>query len=63
MDPERRRADHARLQRGFATRLIGSPETVVARVEELRSIGVEMLHLAIGDELFEREVLPVVTGR
>jgi dimethylsulfone monooxygenase len=47
---------------GFATRLIGSPDTVWRRIEELRAIGVEMLHLHLGDELFRSAVLPAVTA-
>ncbi|MEM7325777.1 MAG: LLM class flavin-dependent oxidoreductase [Actinomycetota bacterium] len=47
---------------GYATRLIGSPDTIAERITELRSIGVDMLHLALGDPLFEDAVLPGVGG-
>jgi len=47
---------------GYATRLIGSPDTIASRVEELQAIGVEMLHLHLGDELFTSAVLPALTG-
>ncbi len=45
---------------GFAARLIGTPDTILRRVERYRALGVEMLHLNLGDELFEREVLPEI---
>jgi FMNH2-dependent dimethyl sulfone monooxygenase len=43
---------------GYAARLIGSPETVLARIELYRGLGVEMLHLDLRDDLFVEEVLP-----
>ncbi len=43
---------------GYATGLIGSPETIFSQASRLKEAGVEMLHLLIGDELFEAEVLP-----
>ena len=43
---------------GFVPRLIGSPDTVLARIQEYRELGVEMLHLALGDPLFQSDVLP-----
>lgn len=45
---------------GYATRLIGSPQSVVEQIEEFRSLGVEMLHLDFRDHLFQQEVLPIV---
>ena len=45
---------------GYATGLIGSPETILRRLQALKSAGVDMIHLALGDPLFEREVLPVI---
>lgn len=45
---------------GFATRLIGSPETIVRRLEEFAALGVEMIHLTLQDELFNAEVLPAM---
>ncbi len=43
---------------GYATGLVGSPETIIRQVTALRSIGVEMLHFTLGDALFEDAVLP-----
>ena len=43
---------------GYATRLIGSPDTIVERIHQLRNAGVDLLHLTLGDPLFERHVLP-----
>ena len=43
---------------GYATGLVGSPDTIAARIEELRDIGIDMLHLMLGDSLFEETVLP-----
>ena len=46
---------------GFATRLIGSPETVLRRMGEFHKLGVDCFHLNIQDELFNREVLPALS--
>ena len=43
---------------GYMSGLIGSPDTVMARINEFRELGVEMLHLDLGDKLFVDEVLP-----
>lgn len=43
---------------GFATRLIGSPETIVGQLQTLSEAGVDLLHMTMGDELFEQTVLP-----
>ncbi|MEZ5558951.1 MAG: LLM class flavin-dependent oxidoreductase [Pseudomonadales bacterium] len=43
---------------GYASRLIGSPDTILTRVRELKALGVDLLHVDIRDELFVREVLP-----
>jgi FMNH2-dependent dimethyl sulfone monooxygenase len=45
---------------GFATRLIGSPETIVEQLRALSDVGVDLVHLTLGDELFEQAVLPVI---
>ena len=45
---------------GYSSRLIGSPETIIDRVEEFRAAGVDMLHVTLGDTLFEKAVLPQV---
>ena len=49
---------HLDTNEGFCTRLIGSPATILERIEELRSIGVDMLHLDLRDALFIEHVLP-----
>ncbi len=49
---------HLDTNEGFCTRLIGSPVTILERIEELRSIGVDMLHLELRDALFIEHVLP-----
>jgi FMNH2-dependent dimethyl sulfone monooxygenase len=43
---------------GYASRLIGSPKTILRRMRELHELGVDCFHLALHDELFNREVLP-----
>jgi FMNH2-dependent dimethyl sulfone monooxygenase len=53
---------HLDTNEGFASRLIGSPETILARVAEFRAAGVDMLHLALGDALFEEQVLPEIVA-
>ena len=45
---------------GYAARLIGSPDSVMSRIEEFRDIGVDMLHLDVRDELFRQTVLPAI---
>jgi hypothetical protein len=43
---------------GYASRLIGSPETILARIAEFQAMGVDMLHLDLRDTLFQQAVLP-----
>jgi alkanesulfonate monooxygenase SsuD/methylene tetrahydromethanopterin reductase-like flavin-dependent oxidoreductase (luciferase family) len=43
---------------GFATRLIGSPATVLRRMKEVHDLGVDCFHLTLNDDRFVREVLP-----
>lgn len=43
---------------GYAARLIGSPDTVMERIELYRNLGIDMLHLDVRDELFQSSVLP-----
>ena len=43
---------------GYSSGLIGSPATVLERVREFRALGVDMLHLDLSDDRFNREVLP-----
>jgi dimethylsulfone monooxygenase len=47
---------------GFASRLIGSPETVYRRMMEFHELGIDMFHLTLNDELFVGEVLPRIQG-
>jgi len=48
---------------GFASRLIGSPQTILNRMREFHELGIECFHLALHDELFNREVLPPTMRR
>lgn len=43
---------------GYASRLIGSPETILQRMREFHELGVDCFHLALHDELFNQAVLP-----
>ncbi|HXU22530.1 MAG TPA: LLM class flavin-dependent oxidoreductase [Tepidiformaceae bacterium] len=43
---------------GFASRLIGSPDTIHRRMMEFHELGIDMFHLTLNDELFVSEVLP-----
>jgi len=45
---------------GFASRLIGSPDTILRRIREFQEVGVELLHVTLHDPLFNREVLPAL---
>jgi FMNH2-dependent dimethyl sulfone monooxygenase len=45
---------------GFASRLIGSPDTIIERMREFHRLGVDCFHLTLHDPLFNREVLPVL---
>ncbi|MEE8245388.1 MAG: hypothetical protein V3R27_10345, partial [Pseudomonadales bacterium] len=45
---------------GYSSRLIGSPATVLKKIDEFQSLGVDMLHVDIRDALFQAEVLPTV---
>jgi FMNH2-dependent dimethyl sulfone monooxygenase len=43
---------------GFASRLIGAPDTILARMREFAALGIDCFHVALVDERFNREVLP-----
>jgi FMNH2-dependent dimethyl sulfone monooxygenase len=43
---------------GYASRLIGSPKTILHRIREFQELGVDCFHLALHDELFNQQVLP-----
>jgi len=45
---------------GYASRLIGSPATILNRMLEFCDLGVECFHLTLNDDLFNREVLPAL---
>ena len=45
---------------GYASRLIGSPETILRRIQEFHALGVDCFHLLLHDQLFNREVLPAL---
>ena len=46
---------------GYASRLIGSPDTVMQRIQAFRDLGIEMLLLDVSNPLFQTEVLPQVS--
>jgi FMNH2-dependent dimethyl sulfone monooxygenase len=43
---------------GYASRLVGSPDTILRRMLRFHEIGVECFHLALNDQLFNLVVLP-----
>jgi FMNH2-dependent dimethyl sulfone monooxygenase len=43
---------------GFASRLIGSPDTILRRMRQFAALGVDCFHLTLHDERFNRDVLP-----
>ena len=45
---------------GYASRLIGSPQTVLQRMLAFHHLGVDCFHLTLDDERFNREVLPLL---
>ena len=47
---------------GYASRLIGSPDTILRRMQEFHRLGIECFHLTLHDQLFNREVLPSLTS-
>jgi FMNH2-dependent dimethyl sulfone monooxygenase len=47
---------------GYASRLIGSPETILKRIREYQEIGISMLHLDARDRLFNEAVLPLLVS-
>ena len=48
------------MNEGYATGLIGSPDTIRTRIMELKAVGVDMLHLSLGDAMFNQHVLPTI---
>lgn len=49
---------HLDTNEGFASRLIGSPATILERIVEFHGLGVDCLHTSLYDPLFNAEVLP-----
>ena len=47
---------------GYASRLIGSPDTILRRMQEFHRLGIECFHLTLHDQLFNREVLPALSS-
>ncbi|MEM7339631.1 MAG: LLM class flavin-dependent oxidoreductase [Actinomycetota bacterium] len=45
---------------GYASRLIGSPATILRRLEEFVDAGVDCFHLSLRDRLFMAEVFPAI---
>ncbi len=45
---------------GYAARLIGSPQTILERLEVYRGLGVDMLHTTVSDALFCEACLPEI---
>ncbi|MEN8158975.1 MAG: LLM class flavin-dependent oxidoreductase [Myxococcota bacterium] len=45
---------------GFASRLIGSPATILERMREFHALGVDCFLVLLHDERFNREVLPAL---
>ena len=45
---------------GYASRLVGSPDTVIERMRKFHALGVDCFHLILHDQLFNREVLPAL---
>jgi FMNH2-dependent dimethyl sulfone monooxygenase len=45
---------------GYASRLIGSPDTIIERMRKFHALGVDCFHLILHDQLFNREVLPAL---
>ena len=43
---------------GYASRLIGSPKTILKRMRAFHDLGVDCFHLPLHDERFNEEVLP-----
>ena len=43
---------------GYASRLIGSPKTILGRMREFQELGIDCFHLTLNDQRFNREVLP-----
>lgn len=48
------------INEGFASRLIGSSETILRRMQGFHKLGADLFRLTLHDPLFNREVLPVL---
>ncbi len=49
---------HLDTNEGFASRLVGSPATILRRMREFVAVGVDCFHVTLQDERFNAEVLP-----
>ena len=49
---------HLDTNEGYASRLIGSPTTILTRIAEFHRLGVDCLHTSLHDPLFNAAVLP-----
>jgi len=49
-----------RKSEGYASRLIGSPATILEKIAAYRELGVDMLHLDLRDRGFTEAVLPQI---
>lgn len=45
---------------GFASRLIGTPDTILLRTQDFHQLGIDCFLLPLHDKLFNREVLPAL---
>ncbi len=45
---------------GFASRLIGTPDTILRRMQDFHHLGIDCFLLPLHDKLFNREVLPAL---
>ena len=45
---------------GFASRLIGTPDTILLRMQDFHHLGIDCFLLSLHDKLFNREVLPAL---
>ena len=53
---------HLDSNEGLASRLIGSPDTILGRMREFHELGVDCFHLTLHDRLFNQAVLPALHG-
>ncbi|MBM4204490.1 MAG: LLM class flavin-dependent oxidoreductase [Gammaproteobacteria bacterium] len=49
---------HLDTNEGYCTRLIGSPNTILNKISQLKTLGIDLFHLDLRDTLFNQAVLP-----